>query len=227
MLRKIRHTSRELGWGDTLYYMLYRLLGFCGRGVGLARYALVAQPVPDKPWLPGRRGAAIVVREVAPGDPALDAMPLSPAVLAYRWGQGAVCLGAFQEERMIGCLWFCLEAYEEDEVRCCFVPQPAAATAWDFDVYLQPEHRLGFGFLRLWDAGNAYLRDRGIAWSCSRISVFNRASVLAHRRMGARELGTVTFLKLGCFQVMAASLAPYLHLSYSKRPRLRLPTPAA
>ncbi len=225
MLGKIRGNIQELGCRDAFFYFLHRLFSLCG--LRLARYALVAQPVPAKPRLGGRRGASMTVREIGPDDPAMKAMPLSSEVIAYRRGQGAHCLGLFLEERMIGCLWLCLGPYDEDEVRCRFIPRPAEKAAWDFDVYLLPEHRGGLGFLRLWDAGNAFLRERGRSWSCSRISVFNRPSILAHHRMGAERLGTATFLALGSCQLMISSLRPRLNLSChpDKGPRLVLQAP--
>ncbi len=169
----------------------------------------------------------MTVREISTGDPAIKAMPLSSDVIAYRRRQGAHCLGLFLKERMIGYLWFCLGPYDEDEVCCRFIPRPAEKAAWDFDVYLLPEHRGGLCFLRLWDAGNAFLRERGRSWSCSRISVFNRASILAHHRMGAERLGTATFLALGSCQLMISSLRPRLNLSChpDKGPRIVLQAP--
>lgn len=226
LIDRIARNVRELGWKDAFFYMLCRILAvFRWR---LFRYALVAQPVPEKPLLDPRRGASLTVREVAADDPAMKAMPLSPEVVAYRRQQGAHCLGLFHGEQMIGCLWFCLGPYDEDEVRCRFTPSPPERTAWDFDVYLHPKYRGGFGFLRLWDAGNAFLRERGRQWSCSRISAFNRSSILAHERMGARRLATATFLLFGTFQIMFASLSPYVRFSFRSGdlPTLILQTPS-
>lgn len=211
MLEKIRINIEELGYRDALLYFLQRFLFLFG--ARLVRYALVAQPVPEKPRLAGRRGASMTVRQMDLDEPAMKAMPLSSEVITYRREQGAECLGLFLEERMIGCLWLCLGPYDEDEVRCRFIPRPPNKAAWDFDVYLLPEHRGGIGFLRLWDAGNAFLREHGRAWSCSRISVFNRPSILAHQRMGARILGTTTFLTLGPCQLMISGLRPWAGLS--------------
>lgn len=225
MIDRIASNVRELGWKDALFYLLSRAIAVVG--VRLFRYVLVAQPVPERSLLNPRRGASMTVREVAPDDPAMEAMPLSAEVVAYRSGQGAHCLGLFRGEEMIGCLWLCLGAYDEDEVRCRFEPSPASQAAWDFDVFLLPEHRGGVGFVRLWDAGNAFLRERGRLWSCSRISAFNRASILAHQRMGAQRLGTATFLRFGPCQVMFSSLAPYLSFSvgFGDGPMLKLETP--
>ena len=225
MIGKIRQNIRELGIIETGFYGLQRLLA--KGGVRLLRYALVAQPVWPDPRLKGRRGASMTTREVCPGDPALKAMPLNPDVIAYRQSQGAHCLGLFLDDEMIGCLWLCLESYDEDEVFCRFIPHPADKAGWDFDVFLLPEYRGGVGFLRLWDAGNAFLRERGREWSCSRISVFNQPSVLAHKSMGAQVLGTATFLVLGRYQIMLTTVPPFCDISRNlgRGPRLVLRAP--
>jgi hypothetical protein len=201
-----------------------------GTPFGVHVYHLVAQPVASQPLLPPSRGRTIEVRLMPRGDPGFAALPLTQAVLDYRFGQGAVCLGAFKGDAAIGCLWLCLGPYLEDEVRCRFVPERAS---WDFDVYLRPEHRVGFGFARLWDEANAYLRARGLHWSISRIDVLNTKSLAAHDKLGARILATAVFVRLGALQIMATNVAPFIGVSRSaaSAPTLRLrapqPVPAA
>jgi hypothetical protein len=219
---KLRTVFDEFGAKAPLY-----LLGRVCEGTpfGLYAYRLVAQPVASKPLLPPARGRSIEIRLMERGDPAFAGLPLTPAVFDYRFGQGAVCLGAFKGGAVIGCLWLCLGPYLEDEVRCRFVPRDAS---WDFDVYLHPGHRVGFGFARLWDEANAYLRARGVAWSISRISVLNTKSLATHDKLGTRTLGTAVFVKLGALQVMLSTLAPLIHLSLSpaSAPTLVLQAPA-
>ena len=220
---KLRTVFDEFGARAPLY-----LLGRVCEGTpfGVYAYRLVAQPVAPRPLLPPTRGRTIEIRMMERGDPAFAGLPLTAAVLDYRFGQGAVCLGAFKGGVAIGCLWLRLGPYLEDEVRCRFVPRDAS---WDFDVYLHPEHRVGFGFARLWDEANAYLRARGLAWSISRISVLNTKSLAAHDKLGIRPLGTAAFVKLGALQVMLATLAPFVHVSLSaaSAPTLVLQAPAA
>jgi hypothetical protein len=225
MIGKIQQNIDELGVIDTVFYVLQRLFANCG--LRLLRYALVAQPVTPDRRLNGRRGASMTTREIGPEDPVLKALPLEPDVIAYRHAQGAHCLGLFLDDKMIGCLWLCFDPYDEDEVRCRFIPYPADKAGWDFDVFLLPEYRGGLGFLRLWDAGNAFLRERGREWSCSRISVFNKPSILAHKSMGAQVLGTATFLVLGRYQLMLSTLSPFCDVSSQrgKGPRLVLRAP--
>jgi len=210
---KARAALKELGPLDGALYLLSQALErWCG-GARLYRYILVAQPVSVAPLLPARRGRSIQVRPVAAGDPALAAMPLDAAVLDYRFGQGAVCFGAFQDDVMIGCQWLILGPYDEDEVRARFVPSPPGRASWDFDIYIRPDQRAGLAFARLWDTANAYLREREVAWSFSRISAFNPASIASHGRLGARRIGGATYLRAGRWQLMVCGLPPYVHLS--------------
>lgn len=224
VLIKVKGLVRELGAFGAICYVLH-LAG--GRSAGLLsvhRYLFVAQPVARTSLLSARRGQSITVRQLDPQDPLLLALPLDQKVLAYRASQGAICFGAFREGRIIGCLWLCLDGYDEDEVRCRYQPMPPGKASWDFDVYLLPEHRSGLGFARLWDEANAYLRKRGVVVSWSRISAFNPASLASHARLGARVAGRATFLRLGPCQLMIASLPPRWHLSFhrAQRPFLRV-----
>jgi len=208
VLRKFRGLAAEFGFANAVLYVLgLALRKLCPR-VSIYRYYIVAQPVPEKSLLPPRRGRAIAVRELKQGDPAFSSLPLDDDVLAYRFAQNVICLGAFQDDKPIGCLWLCFDRYEEDEIRCTFRLHPAERVAWDFDVYLHPDARLGFAFLRLWDEANAILRDRGIAWTISRISGFNPGSMASHARMGAVRVGGLTALKGPRWQLVLGSYAP-------------------
>ncbi|MEX2455418.1 MAG: hypothetical protein WD470_11980 [Rhodospirillaceae bacterium] len=204
---------REFGFANAVLYLLGRVIRRVCPRVFLYRYYIVAQPVPPGDLLPPRRGRAISVRELRPGDPAFAGLPLDETVLAFRFRQDVVCLGAFQEGTVIGCLWLAFGAFEEDEVRCIFALEPAATTAWDFDVYLRPEARLGFAFLRLWDEANRILRARGAIWSVSRISAFNPGSLASHRRMGAVRIASLTALKGPRRQFVLSSIPPRLSLA--------------
>ncbi len=225
MKSRVRQTVRQIGWYNGAWYALsvlfFRLSG--GRWQ-VFKYRFMAQAVARAPLSPAR-GRAIDVRELRAGEtPAAMARP--GAVLAQRFAQGARCLGAFRAGELLGFLWFTLAPYQEDEVRARFVPAPARA-GWDFDVEVLREHRLGFAFARLWDEANRLLAARGVLWSCSRISAFNAASLAAHKRLGALELGGAVFICCGSWQWMAATISPYVHLSRGPGsfPHLRLEPP--
>ena len=205
---------RELGLVNALLYVLDRLLRRASLGVvRLHRYYFMAQPVAPRPWLPARRGASLEVRRLAAGDPALARFPRPGAAFPYRFAQGAVCLAAFKDETPVGFLWFTTQPYREDEVRCRYVTLPPGRSAWDFDVYIAPEHRAGPAFLRLWDEANRILRSEGITWSFSRVSAFNALSVASHSRMNAICTGSATFLALGRWQICVSSVQPFFFLS--------------
>jgi GNAT superfamily N-acetyltransferase len=213
MLAALRADIRTLGFGNWLLYAIDRACRRAGLDAAVTRYILVAQPVPDGPLLPARRGAAIAVRELAIGDPALAAMPVDRAELENRARIGAVGFGAFQDGRMIGYLWLVVGPYDEAEVRLRFVPAPEGRTSWDFDVYLHPEHRIGFGFAKLWETANAHLRARGVAWTISRISAINALSLASHRRLGAVQCGSVTTIRIGRFHIYISPRRPWVRCS--------------
>jgi hypothetical protein len=213
-VQRFRHTILELGWLNGFLYALGRGLAAISRGrVRLYRYYFVAQPIPDKRWLSPKRGAALQVRRVTESDSLSKEFPRPEWAIPYRFKQGAICLAELKAGECIGFLWFTMGPYQEDEVRCRYVPFPEGKSAWDFDVYLHPEHRNGIAFLKLWDEANTFLAARGICWSLSRISAFNKNSIFSHARMGAKRIGIATFLSIGSFQICAATAKPYFHFS--------------
>lgn len=215
---KSRQVVNELGFSGALLYALDRLCSKLGLPVKVIRYLIVAQPVAEKDMLPERRARGIDVRELKPGDPAFSGLPLDQSVLDFRFAQNVICFGAFKDGAVVGCLWLCFGAYQEDEIRCVFEPTPAERCAWDFDVYVDPDHRVGFVFARLWDAANAHMREKGIAASVSRISAFNTQSVTSHARLGAATLGRVSAIALGPVQVTASTFSPRFRLSIGRGP---------
>jgi hypothetical protein len=202
-------TVKELGLSNAIWYGIDRTSTKLGFGPRVFYYDLVVQPIASERLLPKGLGRSIAVRPIPKGDPALSSMPVPEKVLDWRFEQPTVCLGAFQEERLIAYVWLCLGAYEEDEVRCRFVPCPEDEAVWDFDVYVFPEYRFSPAFARLWD-------------TCSRISRFNPSSQRAHERMAARRVGRALYLKAKRVQWMLASVPPFLHLSLgdANRPRI-------
>ncbi|EKV32746.1 hypothetical protein C882_1584 [Caenispirillum salinarum AK4] len=225
---RLRATVAELGGPNAVLYWISRALGRAGGIARLHRYVIVLQPVPERPLLKPHRGRSIAVEPLSRDDPRLFDLPLTRAVMDYRFDQGALCLGAVKDGRVIGCLWLCLGPFDEDEVRCRYVREPEGAASWDFDVYVHPDHRTGFAFGRLWDAANGLLRERGARFSASRISAFNAASLKSHAALGAAAVGRATFLRLGPrLQVMVSDLAPRVNISWrdDRPPRLLIPCP--
>ncbi len=225
MLNKLKTLVKELGPLNSLLYVVHSVLSNPTNGwARIERFLLVAQPVPIAPRLPPSRAASLEIRQLMPGDHLLTQCPRPEAVIADRYSQGAICLAAVKNDVLQGFLWLIHGGYEEDVARVRFVLPESGHAVWDFDVYVAPAYRLGFTFLKLWDAADTYLRERGVIWSMSRISAFNTGSLSSHGRLGAHSIGTATFIILGPLQVMFSSLAPRLYLSIGKyRPLLVLP----
>lgn len=205
--------------------ILRRLSG--GR-VRIYKYCFVAQPVA-KPVDGNARSPASPVEAVTAGDPLVRQFPRPAQVIGRRFEEGAVCFAARRGDEFIGFLWLKLDGYDEDEVRCRYVPRPVDRTAWDFDVYVAPAHRMGRTFAQLWRAANEFLAARRVEWVLSRISAFNPESMRAHRRLGSRPIASALFLCAGPLQVSFLTRRPYLHLSTSAAsfPTLELDSPAA
>lgn len=211
---RIREATRQFGWINGILYLLDRFCSVISHSrIRIFKYYLVAQPIPRTPWLNAKRGAGLEVRQVLRSDPLIAEVPRPEWAIAFRFDQEAVCLAALKSGRFIGCFWMTLGPYREDEVRCRYVPLPEGRSAWDFDVYLDEEQRNGIAFLKLWDEANRFLRARNVLWSLSRISAFNRQSLLSHARMGAKRMGAVTFFLFGSCQVSVATVPPYVHVS--------------
>ena len=222
--RPISSALSEFGLGSGLLYLTSRLLDRVKAPFRLHFYELMAQPVRTSPVLPANLLRNMELREIGQGDPALFYMPVSQEKLQDRFTMPTVCLGAFQNGRIIAYMWLCFGGYEEDEVRCRFVPAPEDKAVWDFDFYVFPEDRLGIGFVSLWDFANALLSARGYTHSCSRVNKFNLQSRKSHKHFDWKSVGSALFLKGRNWQAMAATLPPYVSLSLTpdSRPVLRV-----
>lgn len=219
-LRSLGVSLRSFGAIDGTMYLTTRIAERATRGaIRIRRYYLVAQPVTGVAVLPPHRGRSIEVQEATPAS--VDDLPVDRprAVLAARFAQGARCLVARTQGRFLGFIWFVVGPYVEDEVRCVFEPRPAAASAWDFDVFVAPAARFSLTLPRLWDEANKQLAGAGVRWSMSRISAFNMDSLTAHRRLGAVVVGSATFFCAWGMQLMISTVRPYLHLSVDGRAR--------
>lgn len=227
-IKKVGQIVRQLGWMNAMLYTLDRFLSsISGGSVRLYKYYLVAQPVMETPLLPPGRGNKIEVRRICREADATPEFPRPAAAIRARFEQGATCLAAYKNGQFIGFLWLALGSYQEDEVRARFTPLPERHAAWDFDVYVAPEHRVGFTFLRLWDEANRLLAGNKVQWSCSRISAFNPGSRESHARLGTVTLGSAAFVCAARWQLMFATLPPYVHLSTnpSRFPEFRINIP--
>lgn len=227
MLAAIKRTFLELGSLDAfLYYISEIMLRASGRRARIVRYCLVAQPVPEQPFLP-RPDPNTSIHRVLSGAPLIKAFPRATEIIEMRLARGDICLAATVKGQFAGFLWMAFNAYDEDEVRCRYELE-GDEISWDYDVHVEPQYRLGRTFLRLWDAANEVLRDKGIHWSISRISSFNSTSLNSHARLGTRPLGKASFIILGPLQISVTGKSK-LHVSIrpSSRPKLTLHAPVA
>lgn len=222
MFSKFNQLSKELGVTNSLIYIAHRVIsGISGGRAQIIRYYVVAQPVLDKPLLPPHRGKNIEIRKLDKDTPEIFQLPLPRNIIEERLTQGH-CLAAYQNETLCGYIWLNLCEYFEEEARCVFVPCPKESTAWDYDLYIDPKHRLGFTFSKLWDAANKLLTEHNIQWSMSRISAFNAVSLASHSRLGTKRLGILNFIVLGPLQFTIGNLSPYIHFSPTSKSRLKI-----
>jgi hypothetical protein len=213
MLKKILGPFREFGLGAGLLYATDRVLSSISPRLRLHVYELMVQPISDKPLLRGSLGRQLEIREIQPGDPEIARMPVRPEIMAQRFVQRSVCLGAFRRDQFIGYMWFCFESYDEDEVRCRYRLHPVEQAVFDFDFYLFPEHRMGLGFVGLWNGANEYLTRRGIKYTFSRLTRFNLASRRSHQHLGWKVAGRALFLQAWRLELMLATVFPYVSLT--------------
>lgn len=227
IITKIVEAIKTFGFGAGLVYGIDQAMIRQGSRYRLYFYELMTQPVTDHVLVPENLTSSIEVREIYSGDPLLDTTPPPSAVIASRFRQNAVCFGAFRNSEFIGYQWFCFGEYEEDEVRATFVPLPSERAVFDFDIYLFPDHRFGIGFIALWSGSNKVLYERGIRYTCSRVSRFNLQSRKSHSHLGWKCVGKLLFLKGRSFQLMIGTVAPYIHISTDgiSRPRIEITAP--
>jgi len=222
MLRKLASPFKEFGFISGLLFAIDRVLVRVSPALRLYVYDFMVQPIPDKPLLPERLTKNLEIREIRRGDPEVDLMPARPEIKESRFAQNAICLGAFKKGQFIGYMWFCFRTYEEDEVRCTYVVTPAKEAVFDFDLYLFPQHRMGLGFVGIWNGANKFLHERGIKFTFSRLTRFNTASRRAHHHLGWKLVGRAVFLQAWRLEFMMATLFPFLHLSLGKPGHVRL-----
>lgn len=215
-IESIRATAAAIGWGNALLYALSRVLSSATGGrARIVKYDFVVQPVEPPPARAATRTGKFTLDWAGNGSPLFGQIARPPAVIASRFAQHARCIAASVEGgRLAGFLWFVVGPYDEDEVRVRFVPAPEGAAAWDFDVTILPEYRMGRLFAALWARATAELAALGVRYTCSRISAFNAGSLASHRRLGAHKVGSATFVCLGRVEFMASSLGPQYRLTW-------------
>lgn len=230
--QKLRTLFRDLGARDGILYLMQRLLCRLPGDPALLKYYLIAQPVTALPaTTPGSTNYRF--RYVEQSEYELDWFPRPTHVVHARFEQGARCLVGFDGPKAIACLWYIKGPYMEDTVRCRFTPDSATDTAcaWDFDVYVLPEYRLGRAFACLWQSALLSMQQQGLSWTMSRINAFNVQSLRSHRRLGALTVGQALFFRLGRLQMTWSGTpvhakSKHFSLSRSHVPEITVTAPA-
>lgn len=212
---KFRDTAASIGTGNALLMACARVAGaLFGPRLRIVKYYFTVQPVTPPPEDRWRRTGSFALSWVDAGSPLLAEAERPADVIRSRFAQGARCLAAANDSGLAGFLWYVPGPYLEDEVRARFLPAPAGQSAWDFDVMVLPQYRMGRLFSYLWAAAGAELAAAGIRHTISRISAFNAASLASHRRLGATIVGSAVFVCIGRVQFMASTLAPRWNVSW-------------
>lgn len=224
MWSKVSDAFKEFGFLPGLLYLGDRVLRRLSSNLGIYVYELMVQPIGGKPLLPANLAKNLVVVELDRDHPDVESMPARKEIKAARFEQGAICLGVYRKEKLIGYSWFCFNVYQEDEVRCTYELAAPEESVFDFDFYVLPEHRMGIGFVAVWHGVNQYLGAQGVRYTFSRLTRFNVASRRAHAHLGWKRVGQAVVLQAWGFEAMFATLKPYAWISWrgSRRAKLRL-----
>lgn len=228
MLTAARRLVREMGAGAVALYVVHKgLQALSGGRARLVPYAFYAQPLGRASGPALRPDPYTVLFELPPGDSRTADLPRPPDVLAARYAAGGRCHAAWVKGRFAGTIWLARGHYDEDEVRCRYVLADPATGVWDYDVYVDPQFRLGRTMARLWAHVTGELSAQGVRWSFSRISMFNPASIQSHARLGARRVGWAVFVAAGQWQCMLQPQRPWLAMGWRQQPVVVLHPPAA
>lgn len=222
LLKRISGPFREFGWAVGTLYILHRALRSISSQLGLYVYEFMVQPIDGRPLLPPNLSRSLSFEEIGPGHPDIAQMPARDDIKARRFEQGARCLGAYRKGQLIGYLWYVTGRYEEDEVRCDYILVDEAASVFDFDLYVLPQHRLGLGFQGVWHGASEDFALRGVRYTFSRLTRFNVASRRAHAHLGWKRVGIGIFLQLWSLEFMASTVPPYVGATFGAGQRIAL-----
>lgn len=207
---RLRLLYRELGAVATILYLADQILRRIPAQGKIVYYRFLAQRLHKDARLPPERGKAYAFQLLKSTHPALGVLDRPSEIITQRFASGAQCLLATKRKSLVGCVWFIHKTYLEDEVRVEYLMPENGYCVWDFDVYVVPSERLGWLFVKQWDAFDALLRPCGVRYTLSRINAFNQRSLDSHKRLGATDCGWALFLCIGNRQLMLSSFPPYV-----------------
>ena len=192
---------RELGALSGSVYVLSRALRTISPASGIFFYDWTVQPITGNRILPEKRASRYTHKIITGYDPLFKAMPILEELIEHRLRQQVECIALFKDEALVGFIWFAFGSYIEDEVRINFLLEPQDQSVFDFNLYIFPEHRLGYAFAAIWDVANRYLYGRGVRYTYSRITHIKRNSLASHNRLGASIIGWSITLKIARFEL--------------------------
>ena len=228
-LARIHQALREYGAAGLGWLVLARVLHRVSGGrCRIVPYVIVAQPIGRTADVVRPDPSTVTVR-IDRHDPVIASFPRESGIVQRRFDEGAECYVTRNKGVFAGHIWLARRLYREDEVRCTYVLPEGTAYVWDFDVYVAERFRLGRTMARMWGAvGQALARD-GVAWTFSRISLFNPGSLSSHRRLGAVAIDRVTFVTFGQWQLTVKTSWPWFDLASPSGhgPELTLDSPHA
>lgn len=220
--KRLTGPFREFGVCIGSLYLVDRMLRVLSATWGVFPYQFVVQRIPEQPFLPPALSKNVCIERLMPTNPWLDKIAVPARVIADRFARGACGVAALRKGRLVGYAWWSAVGYSEKEVCCTFELSEPEHAVFDFDVHVMPEHRLGLGFMAVWHAFAEELRRGGIQHSYSRISRFNEASLRAHARLGAKNIGQAIFLRAGAFTLVLMGRFPFVRVAFGTGCPLRL-----
>lgn len=203
---------KDYGLKNSLWFIMNRVFAHISPNLKLIRYYFVVQAISAGSLVPERLGKKVEFHEISEEEAGHIPWPRPYEVIDGRFRQGGRCLVAYRNGGFAGYLWFISGKYFEDEVRCCYI-LPNQETVWDFDVYVDPAHRLSPLFALLWEKAFSIMRSEYIKYTMSRISAFNPASLASHKRLGSQPIASGTFFCFGNAQISFLTVPPYFHVS--------------
>lgn len=207
----LRSEFRELGVAGALVYFLDRALArLLGGNSSLLALRYYLQPLPKDRIVAIRENDPVRVGPISEAyiDPSAFGRPID--AIHERFREGSICIAAIRNEELLGFMWLQRGVLKERLVRCDMQLKPESRVMWDYDFFIQPRHRMGRLFGKLWDGAAETLRTEGVEATVSWIRVGNLVSEQAHSRLGAKRIGWAVFLTIRGRQTMISSFKPYL-----------------
>ena len=220
--------SRDVGAFNALLLAIDHVLQRIHPQLRLVRYYFFAQPIGHASYLFSRYSTE-TVRPLTADDPLLQQVVRIPLEIQKRFAQGGICLADIDPDshQLRGYIWLIYQNYTEPEHRCTLITPHPVNCILDVDVHIRSHARSSLTFARLWRAADAYLSDRGVQWTLSRIAAHNSNSLRAHQRLGGQITGSQIFLCVGQLEFMFSSQAPFIAVTTtsSRAPCIRLRIP--